>query len=80
MKCPNPLRIGQLTSFNEEYEDYTVDFLSPVGISPQFVYYFPTPHFIRNISKHEVVRLLETPRIRPGRRIRYEFSALDLGN
>lgn len=65
--------MGMILSYDEQFEDYEVDFLHPSGINDY--YYFPKPVDRCHITIDNIHAIMDNPLLKPGTsRFQYSFS------
>lgn len=73
--------LGRIISYNEEFDDFEIDFLRPPGTDSVYSYYFPNPRQVCNVSRENMRKKLSNPKLKTGyksARLRYEFSSEEL--
>ena len=66
-------------SHDEEFDDFNINFLHPSGFSS--FYYYPSVKDTCNIDKHDIIKILSSPSLKPGtQRIQYSFLKKELQN
>jgi hypothetical protein len=72
----NILWIGKVEDYDENYDDYLLNFLYPSGIN--IIYKYPERSDKCRILKEHIVKILTPPRLISGSRLKYSFDHQEL--